>query len=73
VPRRGTPRTSRRRKQSVAFGDENHWFIMQKGAVWRVPIGNDYRRHYDAHTPHRVLQLEPPDGRGGLTHEYAAA
>jgi hypothetical protein len=25
--------------------DENHWFITQKGAVWRVPIGKDLRDH----------------------------
>jgi hypothetical protein len=26
--------------------DENHWFITQKGAVWRVPVGKDLRDHF---------------------------
>jgi hypothetical protein len=30
--------------QGVAH-DANHWFITQKGAVWRVPIGKDLRDH----------------------------
>jgi hypothetical protein len=25
--------------------DANHWFITQKGAVWRVPVGKDLRDH----------------------------
>ena len=25
--------------------DGNHWFITQKGAVWRVPIGKDLKDH----------------------------
>ena len=27
--------------------DRNHWFITQKGAVWRVPLEKDLRDHLE--------------------------